>query len=379
VNGAVLLAANYDNRVGYAWHNIYELFNALARDFTARGVRVCVSFPSIAEPLTLFDADLTIDAFALDMNDLRPARLGAVTRALRARGVTRLYLTDRAPVRPAYAALRAAGVRRIVVHNRISVPDPHPAQPDHGPRRWLKWLSARVPFAGVDRVFAVSDFVRNRLVARNGLPPSRVRTILNGIDVARWQCAPPEPARDPVVFFAGSRAARYKGILVLIEAAHLLRTTHGHEGFRLRYAGDGPDLALFRDAVERYGLQQHVTLLGRLEDTKPEVCAADAVIVPSMYGDACPSSVSEALASGRALITTRAGGIPELVGDPDNARIVPPGDAAALAAAMAGLVAEPAERLALGRRGRARAEHALEQAPYHRAVAAALREEFDIA
>ncbi|HEY8549106.1 MAG TPA: glycosyltransferase [Vicinamibacterales bacterium] len=372
---AVLLAASYGVKVGYAWNNIYRLFNAVMRALHERGLRIVVSFREIDGPTTIFDPDLPFETLVFDPRRVSLSSVTKLAHEIRHRNIRHVYLTDQPAVRWDYPLMRAAGVRTIVTHNRISVPDPRPAVPVRGPRGAAKRLMHRLPWAGVDRVFAVSNFVRDRLVA-NGVPASRVRTILNGIDVDGWRC--PEPVADSpqVTFFAGARAMRYKGGLTLIEAAARLRSRHGIENFRVRYAGDGPDLELFRDTIQRLGLVPHVELLGKLDSTRAEVCRADVIVVPSEYGDACPSTVSEALASGRPLIATVAGGIPELVGDPGNAVLVPPGDADRLAEAMASLVHDPERRRQIGLRGRQRAEQALRQESYHAAVIDALLAEF---
>ena len=374
---AVLLAASYGMRVGYAWNNIYRLFNVLIRAFHQHGLRVCVSFREMDGPITVFDADLPYETFVFDPRRVTATSIRRFRHDLRSHGIAYVYLTDQPSVRWDYPLMRASGVRAIVSHNRISVADPHPAKTARGLRGLTKRVANRLPWASVDRVFAVSDFVRNRLLA-NGVPSSRVRTILNGIDVDAWQCCEPPPDPSLVTFFAAARAARYKGVLDLIEAAAQLRTRFEVDQFRLRYAGDGPDLALFAEAVRQRGLDGHVTLLGRLDDTRAELCRADVIVVPSAYGDACPSTVSEALASGRPLIATRAGGIPELVGGDSNALMVPPGDPPAMAAAMAELAGRPDRRREIGGRGRGRAEQALRQDTYHASVTRALFAEFGL-
>ncbi len=374
---AALLAANYDVHVGYAWNNIFRLFNALARALHDRGVRVCLSFPALSGAVTFLDPDVSYETLLFDPQRISRASLAAVRPEFLARDIRYVYLTDQRPTHWAYAVLRRWGVRRVVIHNRVSVREPRRPPPARGLRRLAKSLHARVPLMGADRVYAVSDFVRHRLVEANCVPPGRVRTILNGIDVDAWRCPPADAARTPVTVFCGARAARYKGVLVLIEAVALARRRGAD--IQVRYAGDGPDLELFRTEASRLGVGDAVMFLGPLSGTRSEVCAADVVAVPSMYGDACPSTVSEALASGRPLVTTRAGGIPELVGDPANAVLVEPGDVEGLAAALIDLAHHPQKRADIGARGRRRAEQALREEAYHRAVVQALLADFGLA
>lgn len=374
----VLLVANYGADVGYAWNNIFRLFNALARCLSDAGLKVCVSFRDPPLTASMFDADLGVRALQLDPRRLGGELLGYTRETIRRHNIRYVYLTDQRPIRFDYALLRILGVRRIVIHNRVSVPDPQPAPRTGGLSGLVRAGICRLPLVQADRVYAVSDFVAQRLIDGNRLPRSRIRKILNGIDVDRWRCPTIMETAGKTVFFAGARATRYKGILTLIRAAAEARESYGLANFVVRYAGDGPDMKLLRKEVERLELSACFHFLGQLQDVKPELCAADVIVVPSEYGDACPSTVSEALASGRALITTRAGGIPELVGDSQNALVVTPGDVHALARAMATLANDSSLRATLGNNARLRAERALREARYYREVIEAIYTDFGI-
>lgn len=373
---AVLLAANYGHDVGYAWNNILRLFNAMARRLSEAGLRVCVSFRDPPANAAMFDRDLDVAAFVLDPRQFGGPNFRHTRDVIRAHNIKYLYLTDQRPIRLDYALLRMLGIRRIVIHNRVSVPSPYPAPRSGGPIGLIRAGIGRLPLVQADRLYAVSEFVARRLIDCNRLPPERVRKILNGIDVDRWRCPGRSEVGGTTVFFAGARATRYKGVLTLIRAAAEVRDVHGMSNFEVRFAGDGPEMEFLQQEAERLRLAAHFIFLGRAHDLRPLVCGADVVIVPSEYGDACPSTVSEALASGRALITTRAGGIPELVDAPDNALMVAPGDVHALAAAMATLAQQPDLRAMLGERGRLRAEAALSERRYHKEVTDAMFEDF---
>jgi glycogen synthase len=96
-----------------------------------------------------------------------------------------------------------------------------------------------------------------------------------------------------------------------------------------------------------------VELLGL---THPDVVlelvrSASMVIVPSIVLDACPTVVLEAMAAGRPVIASSSGGIVDLVGDGQTGILVPPGDASALAKALASVIADPAMAMAMGRNG----------------------------
>jgi glycosyltransferase involved in cell wall biosynthesis len=285
---ALLMMANFSSRTGYAWSNIYRLYEVVGEAFRQRGVRTLVSFRRLRPPVTAFQGDFDFLELAPQPRSLRDgARL---LRAIRANRVRYVYLTDQPSADWRYALMRLAGVRRILVHNRVSVPSSaRVTEADRSVRGWLKYLYHRIPLFGADRTYAVSDFVRDRLVLRARVPEARVETILNGIPVERF-VAPERTTTDGVVrIFTGGRATRHKGIHVLIEALALLRDQHGVTDCEVVFAGDGPDRGRFEDLVSRFGLGDRFRFLGEVEDTAAHVASADIVVVPSIWGDACSS------------------------------------------------------------------------------------------
>jgi glycosyltransferase involved in cell wall biosynthesis len=80
-----------------------------------------------------------------------------------------------------------------------------------------------------------------------------------------------------------------------------------------------------------------------------------------------PVSVLEAMAAGLPVVSSRVGGLGELVIDGETGILVPPGDASALASALSRLIADPAERRRLGTAARARAEERFDLEPFRRA------------
>lgn len=115
-------------------------------------------------------------------------------------------------------------------------------------------------------------------------------------------------------------------------------------------AGDGPE----RQALQRKAaaLDVAVRLLGRRSDIADLMSIADVVVLPSSW-EARPLAAQEALSAGRALVATAVGGTPALVGR--AAVLVPVGDPAAIASAVARLLDDPAERQRLERLAREQA------------------------
>ncbi len=177
----------------------------------------------------------------------------------------------------------------------------------------------------------------------------RVRVIPFGIDAAGW--ADVGPAPDGPFLFVG-RLVYYKGLPLLLEAVR--RTPAA----RLVVVGDGPLRRRLERQARGAGLAGRVRFAGDLPEAglRREVAGARALVLPSDgAGETFGLVQLEAMAAGLPVISTRLPtGVAEVNRDGETGRIVPPGDADALAAALAELLAAPATARAWGEAGRAR-------------------------
>jgi len=146
-----------------------------------------------------------------------------------------------------------------------------------------------------------------------------------------------------------ARLAPQKGLDTLLDAAARLAAARGGRT-RWVVAGDGPLHDHLADRIADLGAP--VSLLGRRSDV-PDLFAAADVVVSTAVWEGQPISVQEALQLGAPIVATDAGGTREVTGD--AAVLVPVGDAAAIAAQVAALIADPAARAALAARARSRA------------------------
>jgi glycosyltransferase involved in cell wall biosynthesis len=113
--------------------------------------------------------------------------------------------------------------------------------------------------------------------------------------------------------------------------------------------------------VARLGLERTVLLLGIRRDVPALLDALDVATLSSDY-EGSPLSVMEYMAAGKPIVSTRVGGVPELVEDGQEALLVEPRDPAALAEAIGRLLRNPAEAKRLGEaaRNRQRREYSLD-------------------
>lgn len=197
-----------------------------------------------------------------------------------------------------------------------------------------------------DAVTAVSQKTADDLLTQIGAAPLPIKVIFNGTSVNQFASAPPLHHDRPYLSAVG-RLTPEKGFGVLIEAfARSNVKTHD-----LLIGGSGPQEHDLRDLISQYRLDGQVHLLGRLD--RGHVAAlhagADLFVLPSVVDEGFPLACIEAMSSGKAVVATRTGGIPELISDGQNGILVEKGDIASLANSIARLVADEHLRDRLGR------------------------------
>jgi glycosyltransferase involved in cell wall biosynthesis len=119
----------------------------------------------------------------------------------------------------------------------------------------------------------------------------------------------------------------------------------------LLMGGDGPLRPEVEKAVQEAGLSSRVKLIGWTEDLAAVYGAID-ICVLSSSNEGTPVALIEAMASGRTVVSTQVGGVPDLVRDGETGVLVPPGSASNLAAAIVELARDPEKRRVIGQTAR---------------------------
>ncbi|GAA2040827.1 hypothetical protein GCM10009819_28090 [Agromyces tropicus] len=216
-------------------------------------------------------------------------------------------------------------------------------RPAHGAMQ--RWHHRNVRAAGEAsaRILAVSRHLADRAVLA-GLPAQRIEVHYQGVDTDVFRPGARADRRGdgpPRVLFAGALVER-KGVLDLVEASRVAATSAPHE---LRLVGAGP---LGERLARETAADAHIDLVGRLDRDalRAELQAADALVLPTktLAGgqEAAGLVLVEAQACGVPVIAYRSGGTPEMLRAGETGLLVPEGDRAALAAALADLLRLPA-------------------------------------
>ncbi len=192
---------------------------------------------------------------------------------------------------------------------------------------------------------------RRQLLTELGVPAERVEVVPNGVDVP---AAPrPLPRRAVPRIGALGRLTDQKGFDVLIDAVRIL--VGRGVALEVVIGGAGRDEALLRCAAQ--GLP--VDFCGFVRDAHAFLADLDLFCLPSRR-ESMPLALLEAMAEGRPCVVTDVGAVAHAVGE--DAVVVPPADAPALADALAVLLADPRRRRVLGGRAHRRASERLDAA-----------------
>jgi glycosyltransferase involved in cell wall biosynthesis len=212
-----------------------------------------------------------------------------------------------------------------------------------------------------DRVVGVGEAVRRALIANEGIAAERIEVIYNGVDLE--PCLPRNSDRDS--------ARQEMGVgphdLMVIQVARLdylkdhltgLRAlehvTARRRDVRLVLVGEGPEREKIEAEVRQRRLTEQVRLLGLRSDVGRLVSASDVFLLTSI-SEGIPLTVIEAMGAELPVVSTRVGGVSEIVVDGQTGLLAPAKDDRTLAEHLLSLAAEPARRRQMGHLGGERA------------------------
>jgi glycosyltransferase involved in cell wall biosynthesis len=204
-----------------------------------------------------------------------------------------------------------------------------------------------------DRVLTSSTETAGEIRRSFRVSGDKIRNIANGLDTDFFRPANGRPRVPHRLLFVGNTDDPKKGILYLLQAMNRLP-----EKVTLTIVDDGAPLKKYAPGlVRKMGLTHRVTFTGKVspEDLLDQYTAAEVTVVPSLYeGFGLPAA--ESMASGTPVVATRAGALPEVVGEDGAAILGPPRDAEALSRAVRGLLEDSGKRAEMAQAGRERVE-----------------------
>jgi glycosyltransferase involved in cell wall biosynthesis len=241
--------------------------------------------------------------------------------------------------------------------------------PDHP--RPKRMLTNRVMLERRDKVIAVGGAVREALIHNEGFPAERVGVIYNGVDLERFrnrvhrrESIRQELGLDPadLVILQVARLNYLKDHLTAVRAME--RVVAQSPRARLLLIGDGEERERIEQEIARRRVSDNVRLLGQRVDVSRLLPAADLFLLTSI-SEGIPLTLIEAMAAGLPVVSTRVGGVGEVVEDGETGLLVPAGHDKGIAEALARLAGDLAGRQAMGARGRLRADRLFAERSMH--------------
>lgn len=209
-----------------------------------------------------------------------------------------------------------------------------------------------------DCIITISSSQRRDICERFRIAPGyRVTMIPLGLDLSVFQSpyvgpslreALGIPAGDVVVGYVG-RFVHIKDIPTLVEAFG--GALHEVPHMWLMLAGDGPTRPEIEATARRTGCFERLRFLGWTEDL-PAVYASMDICALSSINEGTPVAIIEAMAAGKPVVSTNAGGVSDIVTENRTGLLTPVGDAQALAGSIVALARNPVDRAAMGRSAR---------------------------
>jgi glycosyltransferase involved in cell wall biosynthesis len=204
---------------------------------------------------------------------------------------------------------------------------------------------------GCSQIVADASVIKRHLVDEHGVDPVKIEVIGSAVDLEKFK-----PPRDrakfrreigvgdntPLIGNVGMIRPD-KGQLVLVEAAPLV--LQKRPDVRFVIVGQGTGILKrginVRNAIDRAGLADKIIMAGYRWDTPDVYAACDVIVIASLRTEASPIVLREAFASGRPVIATKVGDIPEILRDRENGLLIEPGDSRALSAAIMEFLDDP--------------------------------------
>lgn len=338
----ILISAN-------AFWNISNFRAGLIRELVANGYHVVIATPD-TDPKWTSARGAEAHNIAIDRSGINPFR-----DAMLLFGYYKLFRRTRANIflgftaKPNIYGAIAAGARGVPAVPNVS--GLGTAFINQGPLSALVSALYRIAFRNCPIVFFQNRDDSDLFISRKVVKPEQVRLLPgSGVDLAHFSPVPPSTG---VRFLFVGRLLGDKGVREFVEAARLLRAKHPDWRFQLLGPLDeGNRTAISQAEVDRWVAEGNVDYVGHVEDVRPFIADATAVVLPS-YREGLPRSLLEAAAMARPIIASDVPGNRHVVQDGVNGLLCAARESSGLAFAMETMaMMDKNSREEMGRAGR---------------------------
>ncbi|MBP1990981.1 glycosyltransferase [Paenibacillus eucommiae] len=228
-------------------------------------------------------------------------------------------------------------------------------------------------------IFTVPSRQMEKQLIRWGCPGHKIRVMYSGIDLKKFAYVPRESKTGHITIIAVGRLHKKKGFRYLL---HAFKKVHAkHPSVRLIIVGDGDERGNLKRRISALKLNKCVRLTGLVAHHQLSglLNRADIFCLPSVTTndgnhEGIPNAIKEAMAIGLPIVSTRHGGIPELVTDGQEGLLVPEKNVDMLAKKLKYLIEHPSLWKEMGSKGREKVENQFNSAKQVRSLEAIYKE-----
>ncbi|XP_014496465.1 phosphatidylinositol N-acetylglucosaminyltransferase subunit A isoform X3 [Vigna radiata var. radiata] len=207
-------------------------------------------------------------------------------------------------------------IRIILIRERITVVHGHQAFSTfcHEALMHARTMGYKFTLADVSQAICVSHTSKENTVLRSGLPPEKVFVVPNAVDTAIFKPAVNRPSGPEIVIVVISRLVYRKGVDLLVEV--IPEVCRLHPNVRFIIGGDGPKRVRLEEMREKHSLQDRVEMLGAVQHVQVRsVLISGHIFLNSSLTEAFCIAILEAASCGLLTVSTRVGGVPEVLPD----------------------------------------------------------------
>ena len=340
----VLAVGNFDSNTGYAWKLMERLWCELSIFYEAKNYQTYVVFPSVSE----VPECLTEHNCIVEQEDFTSRSFRAVMRQasyLRKNSIKAVYLTDQETKSFRFFIYRLCGVREIIVHDHTPGVRTRPGLI----KKLLKVIANRLPLFSCTACFAVSPYVKQRLIDVNGVPLSKVYCVTNGIEVSNLNPSAREEGELVRIVTVG-RASYYKGIDFALRVIRSLVFERECRNIRYELFGDGPDLEIFKKLAAELEIELYVEFHGAVHNVAERLETCDIAFHPSK-GEAMSLAILEYMRAGLPVVVSNNPSVSSTLEHDHDSVIYQEGDVESAVIALLGLINSSEYRNRLGKFG----------------------------
>jgi glycosyltransferase involved in cell wall biosynthesis len=346
----VLAVGNFDSNTGYAWRLMERLWCELSVFYEAKNYQTYVVFPTVSE----IPKCLTEHNCIVGQEDFASRSLRSIMRQMsyiRKNSIRAIYLTDQETKSFRFFIFRLCGVREIIVHDHTPGVRTHPGVL----KKLIKVILNRLPLFSCTACFAVSPYVKQRLIDVNGVPPSKVYCVTNGIEATNvkpvlWE------ERETIRIVTVGRASYYKGIDFALRVIHSLVYEHDCRNIRYELFGDGPDLETFKKLAAELEIESCLVFHGAVSNVAAKLEPCDIAFHPSK-GEAMSLAILEYMRAGLPVVASNNPSVSSTLEHDQDSIIYQEGNVESAVGALLGLIKSSEHRNRLGNFGQIRVEN----------------------